>query len=119
MAKCANRDCGVGLVVANRSHDNPSWCAECGDLVWAFRPNQELPDDWFALSAVGRSLPVEGEVVDGDQCDGCGLSQYLIERRSKWTWVAVCAGQVWDGERMEGCGAEHPVRQRKACEVIF
>lgn len=120
--KCANRECAVALSAANRSKDNSQFCAECGDLVWAFRPNSARPDEWFALvpdADKASQLPIDGASVDGDQCEGCGLSEYQLVREGKWTWVAVCSGQTWDGERMDGCGARHPVRQKKRFEVIF
>lgn len=119
--KCANRECAVPLSAANRSLDSSQYCFKCGDFVWAFRPNQSLPNDWFALvpENADNQLPVNGASVDGDQCEGCGLSEYQIVREGKWTWVAVCAGQTWDGARIEGCGARHPIRQKMRCEVMF
>ena len=120
--KCANRECAVPLAAANRSSDNTAYCAECGDFVWAFRPNSEKPAEWFSLNSdadAATHLPLDGVVVEGDQCEGCGLNSYRVVKDGKWSWVAVCDGQEWDGTHHEGCGLRHPVRQKMRCEVIF
>lgn len=114
--KCANRECAVPLSAANRSNDNTAYCSRCGDFVWAFRPDSRRPNDWFVVST---TMPVDGLLVDGDQCEGCGLNSYRLVKDGKWSWVAVCDGQDWDGTHHEGCGLRHPVRQKMACEVVF
>lgn len=113
--KCANRGCAVPLMSANRSNDNSSYCSACGDFVWAFRPNSTMPNDWYLVS---ETMPLDGMLVDGDQCEGCGLNSYRLVREGKWSWVAVCDGQEWDGIHHAGCGMRHPVRQKMQYEVI-
>lgn len=115
--RCANRNCGATLTSTTRSRNDSAYCADCGDPVWAFRPHSDVPDDWFCVTT--STTPVPGAEVDGDQCEICGLTGYRIEQRGRWTWVAVCAGQHYDGDWLEGCGREHPVRQKRAFEVIF
>lgn len=116
MPNCANPNCRRILRAENRSKDNTSYCRECGDFVWAFRPNSELPDDWYHVS---DNTPVAGTTVTGDQCETCGLNIYTIEKDGRWAWVAVCAGQTIEGERRQGCGTRHPVRQKPRKDVIL
>lgn len=111
---CQNRSCGTPFALGGRSPHDSRYCERCGELVWALRPNRALPNDWFHVSDLG-----DGMVVWGDQCEVCGLSAYTLRQRSARLWVAVCEGQEWDGEVIEGCRTEHPVRQKKAMEVIF
>jgi hypothetical protein len=113
MSRCSNTGCLAPLNASNRSGDSRGLCSSCGRLVWAFRPDRDKPLDWFELVDL-----VDGAVVDGDQCDGCGLSSYTLEHHGGRRWVARCAGQRWDGEDLPGCGTGHPVRQKASCEVI-
>jgi hypothetical protein len=114
--RCENPECHVPFALRFRSTDNPSLCKHCGDLVYAFRPNRNRPDEWFAISPDDL---YDGAIVGGDQCEGCGLSDYTLRRRSARLWVAVCEGQEWDGEVINGCKMEHPIRQKKAMDTIF
>ena len=113
---CQNRECGRPFAVTSRSANDPSVCSKCGELVWAFRPNREKPDEWFHVADTDL---YDGAVVSGDQCEGCGLSAYTLRQRSARLWVAVCEGQEWDGEVIDGCKMEHPIRQKPAMAVIF
>lgn len=97
-----------------RSVDNTTFCKEHGDFVWAFRPNDGLPTEWFFVS---ETVPGEGQIVAGNQCDGCGLSEFVIRRVNKSAWVACCEGQCWDGDLIDGCGALHLVRRKMGREV--
>ncbi len=114
MSRCADRGCGVVLSHETRSADNNTFCKQHGDLVWAFRPNDRLPDEWFFVS---ESEPDEGQVVAGDQCDGCGLSEFVVRRVNRNAWIARCEGQSWDGDLIAGCGALHLVRRKMGREV--
>lgn len=114
--RCQNRGCNTTFDIRPRSRENSSLCEYCGDLVWAFRPNSQKPDEWFVIP--DEDL-VDGQVVDGDQCEGCGLSAYTVRRRSSRLWVAVCEAQEWDGEVINGCLMEHPIRQKRGMDAIF
>lgn len=98
----------------SRSVDNNSFCKEHGDFVWAFRPNDLRSDEWFSIA---DNEPEEGQVVSGDQCDGCGLSEFVIRQVNRNGWVARCEGQVWDEILIHGCGALHLVRRKMGREV--
>lgn len=117
MATCANPKCRCLLRAESRSADNTSYCSECGDFVWAFRPNRDLADEWFVVSEEDR--PTVGAEVSGEQCEGCGLSAYTIEPDGRHAWVAVCSGMILEGVEHPGCGARHPVRRKMAKDVIF
>lgn len=114
--RCQNRTCGSPFATTNRSVNDTRYCHDCGELVWAFRPNRQRPDEWFVIS---DDELVDGAVVIGDQCEGCGLSAYTLRQRSARLWVAVCEGQEWDGEVIAGCKMEHPVRQKMSMTVVF
>jgi hypothetical protein len=86
-------------------------------MVYAFRPNSELPDDWYIVS--DGSEPTDGNFVSGDQCEGCGLSEYRIEKIGKRSWSASCRGQFVDGDRIPGCGMQHPVRMKMRYLVVL
>jgi hypothetical protein len=116
MSLCSNPTCRASLAAATRSTHDPHLCATCGAQVWAFRPSSSHPDHWYLASE--RPLPIEGEIVEGDQCEGCGLCEYVLRLDGRWTWVAVCEGMDWDGDHLDGCGARHPVRQRPAWTVL-
>jgi len=115
LSSCADRSCAVTLSHETRSTDNTSLCKQHGDFVWAFRPNDRLAEEWFFVSS---DKPDEGQVVSGDQCDGCGLSEFVIRKVNKSCWIARCEGQVWDGSLVEGCGALHLVRRKMGLEVL-
>jgi hypothetical protein len=115
-SSCANRECGIPFSIRARSTNDVRYCENCADLVWAFRPNSDKPTEWFHISPDDLR---EGVTVEGDQCEGCGLSAYTVRRRSTRLWVAVCEGQEWDQEMIPGCRMEHPVRQKPAMSVIF
>jgi hypothetical protein len=116
--RCQNRECDTPFTLYPRSTNDPSLCERCGDLVWAFRPNRNRPDEWFAIEDNEENM-FDGQIVEGDQCEGCGLSAYTVRQRSVRLWVAVCEGQEWDGEVINGCKMEHPIRQKKAMDTIF
>lgn len=113
---CANRDCGATLTPANRSSDDSTYCSTCGDLVYAFRPDQSVPDDWYLVSDGHK--PIEGDYAEGGQCELCALSRYRIVQRGSQSWAARCTGQWWDGDWHKGCGMEHPVRMKMRFLVI-
>lgn len=113
---CANRSCGIPFSVTRRSTNDTRYCEDCGDLVWAFRPNSDKPNEWFHISDDELR---DGASVSGDQCEGCGLSAYTVRLRHSRLWVAVCEGQEWDGEVIAGCKMEHPIRQKMTMQVIF
>lgn len=117
MPKCANPNCDHELG-NHRSQPNPTYCPTCGEMVWAFRPDSQRPDDWYLVG--DDPEPPVGTVVLGDQCEGCGLSEYLVTYRSdsRTEYVALCDGQHHDQEWMDGCGAQHPVRRRMRCLVL-
>jgi hypothetical protein len=100
----------------NRSPHNTAYCRECGDFVWAFRPDRKAPDEWFAVAEGPLTAGVE---VAGGQCETCGLNAFTIEREGAHGWVAVCTGMTIEGDRHDGCGARHPVRPKMAKDVIF
>ena len=108
------RNCRDLLTAKTRSSDTFAYCATCGDLVDAFRPNRFRPDEWFAIPTLE-----DGATAYGNPCDVCWLSVFTLRRCSATRWAAVCEGQDWDGERIAGCQTEHPVRQRTAMSVIF
>jgi len=116
MAVCANKNCRCPLSATGRSRDNSTYCADCGDFVWAMRPNRELLQDWYLVST---ETPVPGTVILADQCEGCGLSAYTVEQESRHMFAAVCAGQEIDGQTHKGCGERHPIRSKMSKDVIF
>lgn len=103
-----------------RSSDDPRYCQDCGDLVYAFRPNSQMPDEWFIVNTVEPyEKPIEGVKVSGEQCEDCGLSEYEVKVVARGEWAAVCTGQNYDGDFLEGCGAEHPIRMKKGHLVVW
>ena len=114
--RCQNRRCNAEFAASERSKNDTRYCDSCGELVWAFRPNSDKPDEWFVIA---DDKLVDGTKVSGDQCEGCGLSEYTVRQRSALLWEAVCEGQQWDGEVIAGCNMGHPVRQKPAMNVIF
>lgn len=114
MALCKNPRCRELLTPTNRSSDSDGYCTTCGNLVYAFRPDSELFTEWLIVTEL-----TDGSFVGGAQCGVCGLSLFTLRQRTTYLWVAVCEGQEWDGEEINGCQTEHPVRQKKAMDVIF
>jgi Pyruvate/2-oxoacid:ferredoxin oxidoreductase delta subunit len=117
MHHCSAPDCDTTLTADNRAPDAPSYCLSCGRSVWAFRPDRSVPDAWYLVT--DDAEPAEGTIVEGDQCDGCGLCEYLVQRDGLHAWVAVCDGMTWDESWMDGCGTRHPVRKRAAWQTIL
>lgn len=114
---CKDPNCRGPLYPSNTSTESPGFCKDCGDLVYAFQCNAELPDEWFLVS--DGEEPTEQQGVSGNQCGVCGLSEYLIVRENKHTWYAVCVGQVYDGNILQGCQTHHPVRMKRRGLVIL
>lgn len=112
--RCAN--CNREVRPTERSLDETGMCKACGDHVPAFRPNRNEPGAWFLVADQRRASPM---VVEGGQCEGCGLARYSIEPDGPHAWEAVCIGQDYDGEFLPGCGTRHPVRLMPACRVIW
>lgn len=116
MKTCRDINCGDPLTPETTSTDSPGFCKNCGDLVYAFRPNLDLPDEWFAI---GEGEPTEAQAVSANQCGVCGLTGYILRQSDRLTWVAVCSGQVYDGDVLDGCYTQHPVRMKRAGECIW
>lgn len=114
---CLNRACRATLASTGRASNDQRYCPECGELVYAFRPDSQAPNDWFLVS--DGSEPIEGNYVRGGQCEGCALGEYRVERRGRSTWEAVCRGQFVSGERVAGCGARHPIRMKMRHTVVL
>lgn len=113
---CYNPHCKAPLHVSNISKENPTFCRDCGELVYAFQPDGNVPWEWFLVS--DGSKPVEGSVVGGGQCAACGLSDYTIGQVNKVTWSADCLGQGWDDELLVGCYSRYEVRMKMRWEVM-
>lgn len=115
-SSCQNPACRRPLSADSRSHANYKFCTECGDLVYAFRPDRDLPDDWYLVS--DGSKPEEGSVVSGGQCEDCALNEFRVVQAARVTWDALCAGQIADGSKVLGCGTLHPIRMKMRYQVI-
>lgn len=107
-AICQGRECGVDL-----AEGRAFYCEDCAVVVWAFRPNADVPDEWFVIHE-------DYETLDGEQCGVCGGSFYrLVGSFSGGTPSVMCTnGEMADGP-VEGCGDFKPVRQMYAHQVIF
>lgn len=112
---CRASDCDKVLTPTNRSIDTPGHCAECGDFVWAYRPDASLPNDWYEIPE-----PIyDGRRIAGGPCEVCAASEMTIQRVGRQFWTAACLGQEWDERIIFGCKSLHPVRRKPRMEVIL
>lgn len=115
---CINRDCGRALFDGVASNEDPRYCKDCGDLVYAFCPNPEV-NEWFMVAEDEDDLLAKvGDRISGDQCGNCGGSfWWLIEDDGI---IAECGpGTYPDGTRYEGCGAQVPLEMKPGRLVIW
>lgn len=84
--------------------------------MYAFRPDRELPEDWYLVS--DGSKPDEGAVVSGGQCEVCALNEFRVINVARETWEAWCVGQIADGSKIAGCYSNHPVRMKMRYQVV-
>lgn len=88
--------------------------------VRAFRPRKSdyphfVAEDDEALAGM------EGGFVSAEQCDGCGNSTYLIEKRGG-RFVARCAVDPTDDPEFrhsDPCGTSYPIQWWEDSEVVF
>lgn len=95
--------------------------------VRAFQPRKHDPPQFVAedLDALEEMV---GEYVSGEQCDGCGNSNYQVRARTltpdceHHTFVCVCTNNPLDGEEYqhpEPCGTSYPIGMWEEDLVCF
>jgi hypothetical protein len=68
---------------------------------------------------------VDGNSLDGEQCDACGSSGYTIKLLAGQpadritSWRVVCTGTDFADGFVEGCGTEYRLTWRKGAEVVW
>lgn len=116
---CANRQCAKHVLPEDRSKDDARYCSDCGDLVYAFRPDSQQSEDWYLVS--DGDVPYQGQWLRGGPCEVCYLNEFLVDvsKSGPLYYEAVCRGQFVDGERRVGCQTRHPIRMKPRYEVIL
>lgn len=116
--RCNYEECQVPLDEINSSNVYPGYCLACAEEVVAFRPNAEVPEEWFFVTS-DEDLPEPMDVPSSDQCGMCGNSFFRAEQRDALGVVVTCVGGEYADGFIEGCGISRATRLMPTYQVIF
>lgn len=117
MSTCRYEECQVPLDEINSSNVYPGYCLACAEEVVAFRPNADMPEEWFFVTR-DEDLPEAIDVPSSDQCGMCGNS-FFQAKGTPAGIIVTCVGGNYADDFIEGCGISRTTRLMPTYLVIF